>query len=36
MGLPIARFLRQQENGMAPIKRSDRMPIKKNSRFQLE
>src|SRR5258708_14701468 len=36
MGLSIARCLRQQENGMTPIKRSDSMPIKKNRRFQLE
>src|SRR5258708_27752273 len=36
MGLPIARFLRQQENGVAPIKSPDSTPIKKNSRFQTE
>src|SRR6266849_6575415 len=36
MGLPIARFLRQQENGMPPIKSPDSTPIKKNSRFQTE
>src|SRR5215469_17886477 len=36
MRLPIARFLRQQENGMPPIKSSNSTPIKKNSRFQAE
>ncbi len=36
MELPIARFPGQQENGMAPIKSPDGMPIKKNSRFQVE
>ena len=36
MSLPIARFLRQQKNGMPPIKGPNSMPIEKNSRFQLE
>src|SRR5216684_4956188 len=36
MGLPIARFFRQQENRMPPIKSPDSTPIKKNSRFQAE
>src|SRR6266567_1950925 len=36
MRLPIARCLRQQENGMPPIKSSNGTPIKKNGRFQAE
>src|SRR6266513_2849427 len=36
MGLPIARYLGQQKNGMPPIKGPNSMPIEKNSRFQLE
>ena len=33
MGLPIARYLGQQKNGMPPIKGPNSMPIEKNSRF---
>ncbi len=33
VGLPIARSLRQQENGMPPIKGPNSVPIEKNSRF---